>query len=150
MRLLGVCALLLASCVTSPSVIAEDKKSEAIKVSAKDLVTAYKGTEGEKDPKKKYKEADDKYKGKVLELTGVMTNVIGATSPYFIVEGGTGARVRVYCAFGNEYKEGLQTLRKSKKLKAGVTVTVRGTCSGLKGKDVRLDDCVLIDPPLEK
>ena len=32
-------------------------------------------------------------------------------------------------------------------LKEGAKVTIRGTCNGLTGAIVKLDDCVMVDPP---
>lgn len=145
----GIAAFVTSFGQDATLVEAQDK-TEVVKVSAKDLLEAYKGIEKEPDLKKKFKKGDDLYKGKRLEVTGVMSNVIGATSPYFIMEGGTGFRARVWCAFGNEFKESLSKMRSSKQLKSGVSVTVQGTCAGMMGKDLRIDDCLLISPMFAK
>ena len=154
MRLLGgvmgVVAFLLVVFGMISTTSAQDEK--VINVTAKDLLAAYKGIDNEPDLKKKYKEGDDKYKGQVLEITGVMSGYLGRSNNirFFRIEAGTGVKAKVYCAFGNQYDKNLLTLTRTKQLGNGTKVVVRGTCAGRKGADVTIDDCVLVDPPFPK
>lgn len=140
--------LVLSTVALDSSTVAGDDKDEVVKVTAKQLLEDYKPDEKEKDPKLRYKAADEKYKGKTLEITGVVKKASGST--HLALEGGTGFKVVVYCAFGKENQKNLDALRKAKKLADGDKVVVKGTCAGIKVDTVRIDDCIMIDPPFPK
>ena len=113
-------------------------QSDVLKVDARTLVKAY--TEDQDA-------ADKKYKGKLLEVTGVVTY---RHSTGINLEAGTDLKPMVMCAFGADRAKALQKIWRQ--VGKGAKVTVTGTCNGFSTNTgsplVTLDNCNLIDPPL--
>jgi hypothetical protein len=87
--------------------------------------------------------ADDEYKGKILEVTGVIDSV------------GKGLFDKIYIALKeNNTQFTLGAVRcnvtedaedDAKKLSKGQRVTIRGKCDGQAGPIVKIEDCVIVD-----
>jgi hypothetical protein len=106
----------------------QDANQPAIKVTAIDLFRAYKDNEVA---------ADERYKGKILEVSGAVDN-IGKDimdTPYVTLDTGDVIST-VQCMFGDEHKAELASLKK------GDRVTIKGECQGKLG-NVLLRDSTL-------
>jgi transcription elongation factor Elf1 len=106
--------------------------TEVIEITAEELLQAYQTNK---------KTAEAEYKGKTLQVTGVISssgkNVVGT---YFVKL--AGERVEawlVQCMFDKEHEPELAQLTK------GQRITVRGTCADFLPPDVTMKDCVLVD-----
>ncbi|HEY8513596.1 MAG TPA: hypothetical protein VIL31_16670 [Cyclobacteriaceae bacterium] len=93
-------------------------------VDASDLIMAFEEDE---------RAANDKYVGKVLEVSGTVAEVIEKQSSFVLLLGDTTTVSRVSCTLEHEQDSMAYGLR------AGDALTVRGICSG------RLLDVVLVD-----
>jgi hypothetical protein len=98
-----------------------------MQISAIDLIAAYDNNAVR---------ADQLYKGKVLDVTGIVASI----QSDFLRIMGTSDFLGVYCNFSGSNLSKLAVLSK------GQSVTVRGTCDGEKLGAPWLDDCVLIIP----
>ncbi len=105
----------------------EPPKPETIKISPEDLYSAYKNNEIS---------ANEKYEGKLVELTGVVNSI------------GTDILNDVYITFDiGEYLSGVQCYfegddaKKVGSLSKGQTVTIIGTCDGFSLTSVLVKDC---------
>jgi ribosomal protein L40E len=79
--------------------------------------------------------ADEKYKGKLLSVTGVITNIsktLGDLTVVLSSDNEVETILGVQCTFPESYKDSLA------KLKRGETITVKGICSG-KTLNVSID-----------
>ncbi len=81
--------------------------------------------------------ADEKYKGRIIEVTGAVgnTGVEFPNTPYVMLNAsdiGTG----VQCFFSQEHKKAINALQ------AGMHVTIRGRCEGFN-QGVRVEGCIL-------
>ncbi len=148
--MIGVLVLL-----TSRQLDAQDKKDDVLKVDAKTLLGDY---------TKDRKAADQKYKGKVLQVEGVVKGLTKSVS----LEGGTDIKLAVQCNFGSETRKAISDhnvaarrenakakkgSEKVKEIERGTSVVITGTCNSLSGttkKVVVLDNCEVIDPILLK
>lgn len=106
------------------------------------------------------KAADRKYKGRVIQLKGVVkssTNYVDAVSLY----NGTKLQAEVQCKVGVDGMKAIKahnlaTWRrevkgKVKQINTGSTVVIQGTCKGLARKNaIVMDTCEVIDPVLLK
>ena len=113
---LAVFGLLLMSACSAPPT--RHTAPEVIEISATDLYSAYEANQVA---------ADQKYKGRLLEVTGVITSIgkdiLG--SPYIVLGSGDEWEVwGVQCTFSSRYESWLA------KLKKGQQVTVTGKCTG--------------------
>lgn len=149
-----LCVLVLP---TSTQLDAQDKKDDVLKVDAKTLLGDY---------TKDRKAADQKYKGKVLQVEGVVKGLTKSVN----LEGGTDTKLSVKCNFGSDTSKAIsdhnvaarlanskaavkKEPEKFKEIKRGTSVVIRGTCNSVSGttqKVVVLDNCEVIDPVLLK
>ena len=98
----------------------------AIAVSANQLSSAYNANEVS---------ADDKYKDKVLEVTGTVDSIgKDFTDTSYVTLQASGDILGVQCMFDDQYKSQLSKLQK------GQRIRLRGTCKG-KTLNVLLADC---------
>jgi hypothetical protein len=122
------------SCIASNNFISTPK--EPIKVNAEDLRWAYHRNEAE---------ANAKYGGKILEVTGVIYK-LGKTKsdiPWvFLTNGSENMWVGVYCDFDESAESQISLLKQWQRL------TVWGRCDGRVIEDVLLKDCSLSKPLL--
>lgn len=118
-----------ASSDTSDS-SSSDSSSEpaAISISANQLSSAYNANE---------LAADDKYKDKVLAVSGTVDSIGKdiTDTPYVTLQA-NGDLLGIQCMFDNQYKEQLSKLHK------GQQIQIHGTCKG-KTLNVLLADCTL-------
>lgn len=88
--------------------------------------------------------ADAKYKGKTIDVTGVVERVADDVKQYRMTVELTGNFSTVDCDFGTSDKSTLSSL------KTGSTVTIRGKCIGRRTIDgekyVTLENCVIVPP----
>ena len=98
--------------------------------------------------------ADSRFKGKVLEVKGVVkimdVPAIGLATIWLV---GTNPALSVRCHFGADRHKALDELRDQ--IKQGSSVTIKGTCNGgPRGPDgnefIQVDNCVMVDPPFRK
>jgi hypothetical protein len=108
------------------------QNEQAIRVSALELISAYKDNEVA---------ADERYKGGVLEVSG-MTDSIGKDildTMHVVLKGGGEFEFRgVQCSFDDKHKGSLANLSK------GQFITIRGKCEGLMG-NVQLRECEIVN-----
>jgi hypothetical protein len=89
--------------------------------------------------------ADQKYRGKPLEVTGTVVEITRAGEyPAIRLEGETNSACKILCVFRKDDEADVNTVRK------GMTITVRGDCQGrINEKEsanvVRLDTCQFLD-----
>jgi hypothetical protein len=117
----------------SHSASAEVQDNPAIKVDAVCLFDDYEANEVS---------ADEKYKGKVLEVSGVVVSIgkdLFDTIYVTLMVGGEFQLMKVQCFFGNESKA------EAAKLSKGQRVVVRGRCGG-KFLNVVVNDCAFVGP----
>ena len=140
--LAGVLIFSVATCMLCVGGVAHsiDKKqkeeAEAVKsgpatnITASSLVAAYKANEVQ---------ADSKYKGETLEVSGVVKSISKdiLDSAYITLSGGDPVR-SVQCYFQASEQSKLGSLNK------GQSLTVRGRCEGVM-MNVQLKDCVIVD-----
>ncbi|MDR0519512.1 MAG: OB-fold putative lipoprotein [Clostridiales Family XIII bacterium] len=103
-------------------------EESAIQISAKDLMDAYDENEVA---------ADEKYKGKVLQVKGVVNSVATDIMDELYVTLDNGAEleiISVQCYFNEDKKDAIA------KLKKGDEITIEGTCTGYL-INVLLEDC---------
>jgi hypothetical protein len=151
------CVLVLPA---STQLGAQDKKDDVLKVDARTLLSDY---------TKDRKAADLKYKGKVLEVEGVVKGTTGLNKAVSL-EGGTDTKLAVQCNFGSDTSKAIgdhhvaarlanskagvkKESEKVKEITRGISVVIRGTCNSVSGtsrKVVVLDNCEVIDPILLK
>lgn len=101
----------------------------ATPVSAAELLESYKANEVK---------ADTLYKGKRLQLTGVVGDIKKDFTDSIYVTIGTGKAFEVntaHCSFGDQY------LKEASELSKGTTVTVDCSCAGLVALSVVMKDC---------
>jgi len=112
---------------SSDSASSGSSEPAAISVSASELTSAYNANEVS---------ADDKYKDKVLSVSGTVDSIGKdiTDTPYVTLQA-SGDFLGVQCMFDDQYKGELAKLQK------GQHVTLRGTCKG-KSLNVLLADCV--------
>lgn len=156
---LGTVGCICLTLLIGAQIDAQDKKDEVVKVDARTLLSDY---------RQDRKEADRKYKGKVLQVQGVVRNI---TPNAVNLEGGTDLKLLVQCAFGSggikairehnvavrlkddEARRKKQKVDLPSRIDRGINVVIKGTCGGIKettGKTVVLDNCEVIDPILLK
>ena len=99
-------------------------QGEAGKLDAAAFAASFEGNEAE---------ANQRFLGKIVELTGVVDRIVNEDEPYTILLKGTESAM-VQCTF----------LSRPSKLSPGTNVTVRGVCSGYL-MDVVLKDCEMIN-----
>jgi hypothetical protein len=88
------------------------------------------------------RDADQKYKGKYLEISGLVerTGVDGAETPFVILHAGDEhAKIKIECFFEEELDGGARVGR----LRQGQTITVRGEYFG-RVSNVQIRDCELV------
>lgn len=103
-----------------------------VKINAWQLLSEYKSNEVA---------ADQKYKGKILEVSGIVGDIKKDILDDLYVTLGSGGRFemqQVRCSFQKKYTERLASLRKHSRL------TVRGRCKGLM-MNVMLEDCIIVE-----
>lgn len=120
----------LADRITNgPDASTQSQASEgAIKVSASNLINAYKANEVA---------ADGQYRDKLVEVTGIVGDVKKDITDTIYVTLGTGAAFElptVQCFFSNDYAD------KASKLRKGFKMTIRGRVEMLMG-NVLVKDC---------
>jgi len=139
---LGLCVLsaigaaLMPSSKPAPARIGSSPTTQepvaetAIPISTTALVSAYDSNEVA---------ADERYKGKLLIVTGTVENVAKDIlgNLYVVLRGGHIIR-SVQCYFGDEHTEELANLSK------GSRVRIKGRCDGLL-MNVLLKDCALVN-----
>ena len=111
-----------------------DRKARTVVVKAEDLLQAFDDDAAE---------ADKKYKGKYLEMTGVVdrTGKDGHGILFAVVHGGDeDAKVKVECFFGFETTRDEKQL--NDQLPKGKTATIRGEYTG-RVSNVQMRDCSL-------
>ncbi|OGO24123.1 MAG: hypothetical protein A2144_14195 [Chloroflexi bacterium RBG_16_50_9] len=111
-----------------------EPSQEPIRVYAEQLRWAYHRNEAA---------ADAKYKGKVLEVTGVIYRMGKDTSdiPFvFLTDGSENMWVGVLCSLDKSYEDQLPLLNKWQ------TLTVWGRCDGKLYENVLLKNCSLSNP----
>jgi hypothetical protein len=151
---LGLLAFISLVLLSGSQVDGRDK-DDVVKVDARTLLGDYTKDE---------KAADQKYKGKVLQVEGVVKGSFTDISGVHL-EGGTEAKATVQCKFGSaemktiryHNRAALSTENKGKNIKRiekGANVVIKGTCNGITGtarrKAVVLENCEVIDPVLLK
>lgn len=121
-------ALALALFLVSGPAGAETPIDVPPKISSKDLAAAFQNDEAE---------ADRKYAGRILEVTGLVTENYTmnlADRPYVSLEGGPSGSVRCYLR------------QKYDLLEKGQPTTIRGKCAGALFDSVSLEDSVIVSP----
>ncbi len=114
---------------------AEETSGPALVVAAADLIKDYKGNEVR---------GDGKYKGKRLQVTGVVGDIKKDFTDSIYVTLGTGAAFEfetVNCYFGDEYTKAAADLSK------GASITVDCKCTGLVIASVVMKDCKFVGAP---
>jgi hypothetical protein len=108
----------------------EVKKEEAaIQISAKQLYADYDSNEVA---------ADEKYKGKILEVSGTVNDIAkDITDTIYVTLKGAEYFGDVQCFFSNEFT------KEAAKLSKGQQLTVKGECDG-KMMNVLLKGCVIV------
>ena len=131
-----ILALIVFGCVGllfESGLAAQDKDKQApIKISARDLMLAYKNNP---------KEAKAMYQGKLLEVTGPISS---HGTKDIRLEGGTEFKFKLFCKFGPDEAKNFPELRKTV-LTKGNSVTITGTCNFDSSSAIKvgLDNCKL-------
>lgn len=112
--------------VVSPS--GEQKKEEAIKVTASNLAKEYEDNEIA---------ADQKYKGKIVEITGTIKSIEEMLGSKFVTIEGNQILSDIQCFFDKSKESELATLQKNK------SITVRGKVDG-KSINVGVKECEIV------
>jgi hypothetical protein len=126
----GVGATAVAQQENKEKAAKQEAKADMLKVAAREIIEAYKGNEVK---------ADNAYKGKYVEVSGIVSNVAKDIMDHPYVTVGTGedfAVIEVQCTFAEKASAAAADIEKGKK------ISVRGHVKG-KLMNVLLEDCEL-------